>query len=196
MTNAVRVVGEKEVMDRLGAVGQMLSGRQLLKVVKNGALIVENDAKAKVPKRTGNLMRSLHTEAEMEGATASVQTGTRHLYGAYVEFGTGIFGTGPGASGKPIVVTAKQAKALRWMTFSPTGAQVRTVARAYAKGTKGRMSLAREALTQYAFAKKVTIQGMKPKPYLRPAFDEKKDAALSEMARAGRELIEKVARRG
>ena len=172
MTNAVRVVGEKEVMDRLGAVGQMLSGRQLLKVVKNGALIVENDAKAKVPKRTGNLMRSLHTEAEMEGATASVQTGTRHLYGAYVEFGTGIFGTGPGASGKPIVIVPVNKKALRW--------------RVGPKGEGG----------SFAFAKRVVIQGMKPKPYLRPAFDEKRDAALTEMARAGRELIEKVARRG
>lgn len=182
-------------MDRIGAVGKMLTGRQLLGVVRSGALLVENDAKVKVPKRTGNLSRSIHTEAEMQGTAASVQVGTRHLYGAYVEFGTGVYGTGPGATGKPIVITPKQAKALRWMTFSPTSGQVRTMAKSYAKGTKGRASLAREALTQYAFAKKVTIQGMKAKPYLRPAFDEKKDAALNEMARSGRELIEKAAKR-
>lgn len=158
-------------MDRIGAIGKMLSGRNLLRAVTAGATIVEVDAKVKCTKRTGHLARSIHTESGMRGQVAEVQTGTNVEYGPYVEFGTGVYGTGPGATGKPIVIVPVNKKALRWRV-----------------GPKGKGG-------SWAFAKRVVIQGMNPKPYLRPAFDEKKDAALNEMARSGRELIEKVAKR-
>lgn len=177
MSSAIRTVGEREVMDRIGAVGKMLSGQNLLRAVRSGALLVEKDAKEKCPKKTGTLARSIHTEGEIyTGDHVSVQVGTDskppHGYGAYVEFGTGIYGTGPGASGQPIVIVPVNKKALRWRV-----------------GPKGKGG-------SYAFAKRVLIKGMKAKPFLRPAFDEKKDAALNEMARAGREMIGKAVKRG
>jgi HK97 gp10 family phage protein len=176
VSSAIRTVGEKEVMERIGAVGKMLSGRNLLRAVTAGAILIEKDAKEKCPWKTGTLRRSIHTEGEIyAGDHVSVQVGTDskppHGYGAYVEFGTGVYGTGPGATGKPIVIVPVNKKALRW--------------RVGGKGKGG----------SWAFAKRVVIQGMKARPFLRPAFDEKKDAALNEIARSGRELIEKAAKR-
>ncbi len=58
----------------------------------------------------------------------------------WVEYGTGIYGTGEGASKQPI--RPKEKKALKWKSRSGNN----------------------------VFAK--VVRGMKPRPFLRPAFDE------------------------
>lgn len=146
-------------MDRIGAVGKALSGPSLLLALEAGANVVGTEAKIKVPARTANLRRSIHVEGQTDaGGRVSAQVGTNVSYGPYVEFGTGIFGTGPGASRKPIIIVPKFKRALFW----PGAAHP---------------------------VMRVVIQGMKPRPYLRPAFDEKKDEALNTIADVARRLV-------
>lgn len=61
----------------------------LAAAVTAGSLLVENEAKALCPVRTGNLRRSIHTNVEQESpdrVTARVSPGVD--YGVYVELGT------------------------------------------------------------------------------------------------------------
>lgn len=55
-----------------------------LKALMAGANVVVNDAKRRVPKKTGTLSRSIHQET----ATDSVLVGTDVSYAKYVEQGT------------------------------------------------------------------------------------------------------------
>ena len=67
----------------LAGLGSALD-RCIEKAVTEGALLVEHDAKVKVPVDTGNLRASIHTTPK--GKTAEV--GTNVEYAPHVEYGT------------------------------------------------------------------------------------------------------------
>ena len=89
---------------------------------------------------------------------AVVEVGPSAEHGLYVEYGTGVYGTGPGASRQPITIRPRTKKALFW-----TGAAHPV--------------------------RQVTIQGMRPRPFLRPAFDEGRGEALQIMRDTLRESL-------
>lgn len=78
--------------------GAMLeAARQaMFRGVKIGALIIENEAKARVPVRTGFLRRSISSDVQWSGRNRVVVTiGPNAEYGAFVEFGTSRMGAQP-----------------------------------------------------------------------------------------------------
>lgn len=144
-----------------------LRGQILALAGDAAAVVIEEDAQRRAPKRTSTLARSIkHRRVKATSQEAVIEIGPQMKYGAYVEFGTGVHGPNK----KPIEIKAKNARALRWLVaqgVSISGGKVRK----------------RSAGNQYAFAKSVTIQGSRPQPYLIPAFEEKQGEA-SETAMA------------
>lgn len=165
-------MAEQITIDRLvSGFGQLDSDikRGLLKQAGTaGALEIRNEARTRVVRRTSNLMRNINAVVTKSNATeVEVEIGPSVKYGEYVEKGTGVYGP----NRKPFVVKVKTAKALRWIT-----------AQGIAISKAGKVSK-RSAGNKYAFAKEVTIQGMKPRPYMVPAFEAKQeDAAQTAMA--------------
>lgn len=74
---------------------------RVLKGVNLACAHVESVAKENCPKKTGNLMQSIRSEAVLEGDTAQGAVGTNVEYAVYVHEGTGMYSrTGMGRAGK------------------------------------------------------------------------------------------------
>lgn len=100
--------------------------------IRNAAPELQSRIQMALPKKTSTLVRSV--SVRFDRPTPSVlraRIGSHMVYAAYVEYGTGVFGP----KAKPIVIVAKNRKALAW-------------------ASRGKM----------VFRKRVTIQGMKPRP--------------------------------
>lgn len=100
-------------------------------------------AKAKVPRKTGHLARSI-VPGPVDRDTAVVIA--RTPYAAAVEFGS-----------KPHDIRPKDRQALRWPAKGAT------------RRLSGRATVATQRAGAWAFAKVVHHPGTKPKPYLIPA---------------------------
>jgi hypothetical protein len=83
-TKTVVITGDEEVKRRLQAMGATAQAKLALAMMA-GALVIQNDAKARVRKKTGNLARSIHTE-QLPG-NMGVQVGTDVVYGLAQEYG-------------------------------------------------------------------------------------------------------------
>lgn len=70
--------------------------------------IIANEAKARAPVDDGNLKRSITVNMENGGLTGVINVGAN--YAIYVEYGTGIYASGPGGS---------RAKKIPWRYYSP-----------------------------------------------------------------------------
>ena len=86
MADPVRmeIVNLAEWKDKLQAMSKELSEQAVVRALTAGALLIENDAKANAPYKTGTLRRSIHTE---QGDGMEVIVGTDLDYAARVEFG-------------------------------------------------------------------------------------------------------------
>lgn len=60
----------------------------MVRGVEIGARLIENEAKARVPVRTGTLRRSINTEVREQGNRVIAQVGPNTEYAAFIEFGT------------------------------------------------------------------------------------------------------------
>lgn len=80
----ITIVGDKEVMARLTAMG-VKAQPALVLAIKAGAFIIQNDAKVRAPVKTGNLMRSIHME--QLGGGLGIAVGTNLVYAATQEYG-------------------------------------------------------------------------------------------------------------
>jgi len=145
MTIQIQVVGMPVAQAQLARLGNTAAGGPLMAAVQAGALLVQNAAKQKVPKRTRTLSRSITTAITREGDTVVAQIGPSAPYGKYLEYGTGRYAENGNGRRTP------------WVYRGPGG-------RYY------------------------TTEGMKPRPYMRPALDENRDKAIKEMQRAFRNL--------
>jgi hypothetical protein len=74
------------------------------------AILAKYTVKGIVPWRTGFLAQTFRAEL----ATGVLRWFPTASYAPYVEYGTGIYGTGPGATHEPIVIRPKNKKALYW----------------------------------------------------------------------------------
>ncbi len=146
MTIGIQVVGVPELQAQLTRMGNTAGGGPLMEAVKAGALLVQNAAKQKVPKRTRTLSRSIATTIEREGDAVVALIGPSEPYGKYIEYGTGRYAEGGNGRRTP------------WVYRGPNG-------RYY------------------------TTEGMKPRPYMRPALDENREKAIKEMERVFRRMI-------
>lgn len=141
------LVGERELVEKLRRMGPNAKPL-VMAALHAGALLIQNDAKRLVPKRTRTLSRSIVVQPDASSTKRlQVCIGPTVEYGLWVEMGTG----------------------------------------KYAKNGKGRK-------TPWAFegpnGEIIWTAGSKPKPYMRPAFDENRDKALEEFKRVLRNALE------
>lgn len=89
MASGATIEGVEQLTKTLKGLVKKASGAQLAVALRAGGLVIEVPAKAKTPVLTGNLRRSIHTEAESTGSnSAEARTGTNVEYAPSVEFGT------------------------------------------------------------------------------------------------------------
>jgi hypothetical protein len=136
---AERVIGAQALQRRLHALQNMKLGPKVLRTL---ALSTVREAKILVPRRTGNLGRSIHV-ASVTATNAIVEAGAG--YAGFVEFGT-----------RPHEITPRARKALRW---AATGAGARFT------GSPRKAAL-RGALGGVRFATRVHHPGTRPHPFL------------------------------
>jgi HK97 gp10 family phage protein len=149
-----------------------LRGQVLRHAGSSAANIITTDAKARAPKRTSNLTRSIQQKAvRVTGSEAIFEIGPSVKYGRYVEEGTGVFGP----KKQPIIIKPGAKGFLAWMTVQGN--------RIGQRGTSAGKVFKTKAGTQYAFTRKpVEIQGSRPQPYMAPAFEAKeREASLGAM---------------
>ena len=115
------------------------------------ALAVVAEAKRQVPRKTGNLGRSI-TVGSVDKKSATVEV--RAKYARWVEEGTGIYGP------RKQKIVPKSKKALRWTGGGAS--RVRLSGRSRVVGG--------QALGQAIFAK--SVKGRKATPFLRPAAEK------------------------
>lgn len=142
------VIGQAALERRLAAIA---SAATPTAVLRNLALLTVTYAKAAVPRRTGNLGRSILV-ASVSASAATVAA--RASYAPDVEFGT-----------RPHVITPRAKAALRFAA-SPAGARLSGTPR---KGAA------------VVFAARVNHPGTKPHPFLMPAAQKAaSDARLAD----------------
>jgi hypothetical protein len=134
MALGVSLKGGKQLMARLKAIGdtKLLLGRIALDGVA--------EAKRLVPRRTGNLGRTIRLGRVSATSAEILAGGTQKVgYAAAVEFGSG-----------PRIIVPRRAKVLAWGGERTLGGRLRKGARAN------------------HFARRVKHPGTRAKPYLRP----------------------------
>lgn len=129
------VRGVPQLQSRLRAISPARSGDAIMRRL---ALSTVREAKLLVPRKTGNLGRSIHVAA-VTPSSATVEASAK--YAGYVEFGT-----------RAHEITPKARKALRWAA-SPEGRRLTGSPRVGAA---------------VLFATRVHHPGTKPEPYLLP----------------------------
>lgn len=102
--------------------------------IRNAAFELHSRVMQRLPKKTSTLVRSVTTRFERPTpGVFAARIGTHMAYARYIEEGTGIYGP----KARPIVIVAKNKKALFW------GAKLNG---------------------KFIFRRRVTVQGMKPRP--------------------------------
>lgn len=139
------VQGMPQLKRRLAALGKTEQDMRAVQL----RLIAE--AKRKVPRKTGNLGRSI-VPGYLRKDSASVEV--RANYARYVEEGTGLYGP------RKRRIVPKNAKALRWTGGGPS--KVRLSGRSRTRGG--------QALGGAIFAK--SVRGRRATPFLKPAIEK------------------------
>lgn len=160
----VQVRGEKELAADFARLENAVRGPVLGRAAQAGAMVIETEAKQRAPRKTGTLIRSIHSEITKQDASqAAAAVGTNVEYGSHVEYGTGIHGP----TGQPILIRPRR----------PGGA------------------LRFQIGDRVVFARQVRNPGMRPRPFLEPAFDAKQREASEAVAAAVWRQVEAIAKR-
>jgi hypothetical protein len=133
----IRVRGVDNLQKRLDALAAAGKRREMMERL---GLAARDEAKRLVPRKTGNLGRTIRTEGATERSVRVVAGGTREVgYAAYVEKGTG-----------PHVIVPRKARVLAW------------------GGARRLSGNLRSGASPEFFAMKVNHPGTKAQPYLVP----------------------------
>jgi HK97 gp10 family phage protein len=177
----MEVVGGPALARKLARVSDALATRMLGAAVLSGAQLIRNAAEQKAPKRTRTLARSIHVEPTKSTRTeAEATVGTNLEYAKIHEFGGTIVPRNAKALAVPI---SREAKLYAPRDFPGKLHVVVKDGKAFLVGARGGV--------HYALLKSVTLPA---RPYLRPAFDEKRAAAVREIRASLRQMLAGVAR--
>jgi len=177
------VIGEAELLAKFKSLGEAVQGMALAQTAQAGGTVIENAAKARIKDnnliRTRNLSRSIHTEVKMDGPDrAEAEIGTNVEYAPIHEFGG--------------VVTAKKSNNLAIPVGTYKGSPLSHSDLRVRMSVSGNLvMLDKSGRVQYVLKKSVEVPAQ---PFLRPAFDEKREEAKDVMGRAFKKLIEKAAK--
>lgn len=95
---AIEFEGLDEILDSLD---KLADTKQLNDTMGQVCALVERDAKQNAPKDTGALARSIQSKVENNNGSIQGVVFTPLEYGAYVEFGTGLFAESGGRTDVP-----------------------------------------------------------------------------------------------
>ena len=178
MAKKTRVLGTEELSQKFNALSVELQGETLITAMKAGGTIIVNAIKENIQKqglfRTRNLSRSVHEEVTEQDSTRVVlEIGTDLEYAAIHEYGG--------------IIKAKNGKYLAIPVGSYKDSPLKHPGLKVRKTGRGTLILVDGGGTaQYVLKTSVEIPA---KPYMRPAFDENKDATLAEI---GQILVKKI----
>lgn len=174
------ITGDKELLATLGKLAGELKSQNLVIAAQAGAMLIRNEAKARASHKAGNLKRSLDIAVAQASETyVEIEIGTDVEYARIHEYG----GTITPKNAKYLAVPLTEAARAATSPILFAG-ELHFVPRA-GGGTGGTLrDDAGEA--QYALVTSVTIPAT---PYLRPALDEKHQAALDEVRRVLAQLL-------
>lgn len=94
MSNEIKLENVSEIMDRIANIGKKKVSQQAL---EDACLVVEDAARRKAPKISGELRRSIASRVEGEEGVVY----TPLFYAPYVEYGTGLFAENGGRKDVP-----------------------------------------------------------------------------------------------
>lgn len=178
------VVGTEELVRKFETMGNAAKGQALVTAMKAGGLVILNAIKGNIQKqgliRTRTLSRSVHEEVvEQTETRAVIEDGTNLEYAAIHEFGG--------------VITAKQGKYLAIPVGDYTGSPRKYSDLRPLKTKGGALVLVNSSGTvEYVLKTSVEIPA---RPYMRPALDEKKEAAVKEVGDVLRNQILEATRK-
>ena len=139
MATTFTITGQKQLAARLNAMAK--APKDMLREV---GLTAVSDAKRIVPRRTGNLGRTIRIGSMTDTHVEVTAGGTLNVgYAAAVEFGS-----------RPHVIVPRRAKALAWGGGRTLGGRLRAGSQAT------------------HFARRVNHPGTRAQPYLIPAFEK------------------------
>lgn len=89
----VVIIGMADLQRKLKQMELALQRQALIEAAQAGAQIVLDDARSRVPVRTGNLRRNIRKrlagrQSDIHEATVEVQVAKKGFYGRFIEFGT------------------------------------------------------------------------------------------------------------
>lgn len=176
------VIGKEELLRKFRSMGEAVQGESLVQVAMVGGGVIRDAAQANIKDqglfRTRDLSRSINRQISEQSATrAAVDVGTNLEYGAIHEFGGTI---------KP-----KNAKYLAIPVGSYTGSPKKYSDLKVKKTGRGNLVLI-DASNRVQYVLKSSVE-IPPRPYLRPALDEKGAEAEQEMGEAFKDIVIKAA---
>lgn len=185
-----QVIGLERFAAQLRSLDNALQEQALARALTTAALPIEAQAKANIEANdlidTGTLLRSIGIEVvEVTKDRVAVAIGTNLVYAAIHEFGGEIRPRNGKFLSIPLTDEARGAPGGSPRNF-PRDLSPRV------NGNKG-VLVDEGGVAQYALVTSVTIPA---RPYLRPAFDERKDEAMQEFVDALQILIRQAVARG
>jgi HK97 gp10 family phage protein len=174
-----KFVGFPELMNALKLMSDAVAEKHLKTAALAGGLPIQNAAKEKAPRKTANLVRSIHEMVVTAGKDyVQVAIGTDLIYAAIHEYGGEIVPKHGKFLAIPLTKTAETYKPRDY----PEPLHV-----VIGKGSSSGVLMTAGNEVIYALVKKVTIPAH---PYMRPAFDEQQEKALATMGDVLGKLID------
>lgn len=134
-------------------------------LITSTALAIEKEAKLAAPVRANILRSSIHTMIEERGYSITARVGTNVHYGPHLEYGTGKWGP----KHAPYEIKPKTKKALAWKSGS-VASDIATGRALFRSGKTGRLVKSRGSAAMIV-RRKVIHPGIRPRPFLGPAFE-------------------------
>jgi hypothetical protein len=156
------------------------------KLVTVYALLIEGEARQRVAVRQGNLKSTIHTEFDFSGHRSRATIGTDVFYGPYLEYGTGLWGP----KHAKYVILPKNKKALAF--FSAAATELGTGRALYRSASRRGGLVKSRARAARVVVRKVIHPGIRPRPFLVPAFERYLPAFQRDLGA----IIEHLAGRG
>ena len=185
-----QVIGLERFAAQLRSLDNALQEQALSRALLTAALPIEAQAKANIEANdlidTGTLLRSIGVEVvEVSRDRVAVAIGTNLVYAAIHEFGGEIRARNSKFLAIPLTDEAR----------ATPGGSPRNFPRDLSPRVNGERGVLVDdgGTAQYALVKSVTIPA---RPYLRPAFDERKGEAMEDFADALQTLITQAVARG
>lgn len=188
-----KVEGLKELNARLQQLPVKMEKKILRNALRAGAVVMRDDAKARVRRKYGLLAKSLRvsTDGRKGKVEANVKAGgrkTKAFYGHILEFGAGSRYTGSGSKSKRrkyVIEPRKDARTIITRTFTKKG-KLKKVELGKAAPVKmlriPMVGPTRDGKGLFAFRKRVLHPGAKANPFMRPALQAKGKQAIDTFA--------------